>query len=283
MDTLAEIVGMLDADASLVVITKWSIEDALAGASDPSCFSLVSARANSRYLTRSDLHAKFYRFDRQVFLGSANLTRRGLGTAGLSNLELVVDLGDAADAFTAFEATAFANTFEPTQADFELFTAALLEAKANLPLVPALAECAVVPPGQPTPRIDATNQWFELRDPSDIERAYLMEDGLLARGVGPAARRIVAEFGIPPGLSNGAFKGAVALALMQSGLVRRIDKVASTGARFGAVADCVQNFLGCNRQEAKYFTQTVFRWLLYFLPERFSRSRANYSEILRVS
>jgi len=69
--------------------------------------------------------------------------------------------------------------------------------------------------------------------------------------------------------------------LLQKPVVQEIDEFVDTSKRFGAVRDFLRT-LPCAKNEdfdATGAWQTLMRWLLYFLEDRYRQYEANYSEI----
>lgn len=75
--------------APVVVLTSWRPDHLLAGASDLGVYALCRERGWALY-TSDSLHAKVYSLDlASAWVGSANVTRRALGLAGVSNDEVL--------------------------------------------------------------------------------------------------------------------------------------------------------------------------------------------------
>lgn len=83
---LKKILGHLDSQVKLTLITRASVYDLATGVSDLAAWSAVWELGGSVRIL-NDLHAKYYRFDGSVFIGSANLTSRGFEEFG--NFELL--------------------------------------------------------------------------------------------------------------------------------------------------------------------------------------------------
>ena len=81
---------------SLTCVTRWSPSDLAVGASDAAVRGLVMSRGGS-FLLHPTLHAKYYRFDDVVLIGSANMTASGLGLAPNPNLEILSPSSDDFD------------------------------------------------------------------------------------------------------------------------------------------------------------------------------------------
>lgn len=78
----------LAGDVSLTVVTRWLPHDVIVGASDPEAWLLTTQRGGT-FLNHPHLHAKYYRADDNVLVGSANLTDTALGWAEMPNLEIL--------------------------------------------------------------------------------------------------------------------------------------------------------------------------------------------------
>ena len=86
---------------------------------------------------------------------------------------------------------------------------------------------------------------------------------------------------IIPNLSQKIFKAYVGTLLLQKPIIQAVDSFVKTPQRFGAVKDFL-NSLPCNKINgfsAERAWQTLMRWLLYFLPNRYALSVPNYSEV----
>ena len=76
-------------EGTVTIVTRWAALDLASGASDLGAFSVAEARGWGFYIHRS-LHAKCVTVDGQwMSVGSANITRRGLGISRPPNFELV--------------------------------------------------------------------------------------------------------------------------------------------------------------------------------------------------
>ncbi|WP_415921294.1 phospholipase D family protein [Tateyamaria sp. SN6-1] len=71
---------------NIKVVSRWKPNDLIAGASDLDCFHLCN-KANIPFGISQSLHGKVYIADSRIFIGSANLTTKGMSLAGLGNDE----------------------------------------------------------------------------------------------------------------------------------------------------------------------------------------------------
>jgi phosphatidylserine/phosphatidylglycerophosphate/cardiolipin synthase-like enzyme len=75
-------------DVTVSIIARWAKQDLVFGASDLGVYQWCQSKGY-RFGVNSKLHAKLYSIDQSlIFLGSANLTHRGLSISGTGNLEI---------------------------------------------------------------------------------------------------------------------------------------------------------------------------------------------------
>ncbi len=71
------------------IIARWQKRDLLFKASDVDCYKICKTN-NIGFGVNLDLHGKVYAIDNKIFVGSANLTSRGLALGKIQNLEFGV-------------------------------------------------------------------------------------------------------------------------------------------------------------------------------------------------
>ena len=121
LDTLNLVLNLADTGTRLVCVTRWTPKDIQAGVSDTACRTLVIERGGS-FRLHTRLHAKYYRFGDCVLIGSANLTRAGLGYSGVGNLEILCEPGPQFDS-KAFERQLLEESREVSDAEFACWNA----------------------------------------------------------------------------------------------------------------------------------------------------------------
>jgi len=94
--TLKRILQRVKLMNQLVCITRWSVDELIQGVSDISVRK-IAQEAGGKFMLHQRLHAKYYRFDAQIFVGSANVTDRAMGWSSLSNLEILHRVNDEFD------------------------------------------------------------------------------------------------------------------------------------------------------------------------------------------
>jgi len=102
----------------------------------------------------------------------------------------------------------------------------------------------------------------------------------MSRLSGAAADTDLQALEVPAGLDEGAFDAVVRSRMIQSPVVERVDELLAESQRFGAVRDVLADTLNLDREEADHAWQTLMRWLLHFMPERYDRRVPSYSEVL---
>ncbi|MCI5851678.1 MAG: hypothetical protein MR009_09000 [Sutterellaceae bacterium] len=106
---------------SLTLVTRCDLDDFAAGLSDLDALSDIWALGGS-VCGIPNLHAKYYRFDKDVFLGSANLTGRGIGVGldGKWNSEVLAWANRSSETEALEAAWAGASEFVPPESEPEL-------------------------------------------------------------------------------------------------------------------------------------------------------------------
>ncbi|HVF03214.1 MAG TPA: phospholipase D family protein [Frankiaceae bacterium] len=264
---LRRLVGAVRPGVEATVITRWLPQDIASGVCDIGIWNVVTARSSSVLLVHSALHAKAYRADEAWLVGSANLTGAALGFAPRANLELLLPVPDLGPEMRAFEAVLRTGA---VTVDEEL-AAATAAAAELLRLTAPSADPGPLMSGGWTPR---------LRQPADLLLAYAGEGDLLSRASREAADADLAELGVPPGLDLAGLRSYVAVALLRTAVVRRIDEFITVPRRFGEVRDFLArpDVLGDEPVERTW--QALLRWLVYFLPTRYEYRRPRHSEVI---
>jgi hypothetical protein len=72
--------------SNLKIVARWQLSDLVAGASDLECYQLCD-EANIPFGISQNLHGKVYIVDSKIFIGSANLTSKGMSLSHYENDE----------------------------------------------------------------------------------------------------------------------------------------------------------------------------------------------------
>ena len=78
-ESLKRLLDSIPMGIETATVTRWRIEDLIAGASDLGVYELAERRNIPLHL-RSDLHAKLFAADDKCLVGSANVTNAALGS-----------------------------------------------------------------------------------------------------------------------------------------------------------------------------------------------------------
>lgn len=279
--TLDRLLSNLQDEVNLLCITRWKPAEIASGVSDLEVFQLVTETYNGVLKLRQDLHIKYYRGDSQIFVGSANLTQAALGWSTNTNLELLVPIEQTIIQPVEFEMMVQEGTVDVDQDLYNAMTCAASEWK-ELGLGSSVL----------TDTIISTEyniaQWLpSSRHPAVLYTVYQIHANYQAdkrkdipTATWEAGINDLAQLQPPSGLSRETFDKSIGATILTMPLVSLIDKGLATPQHFGAIRDLLKQQLGLSHDEASRKWQTLLRWLLHFLPERYEYSRPNYSEII---
>lgn len=263
---VSKVVSAVPSGVRITLFTRWRPDEVAAGVSDTEVLSVIHGRGGVVYL-HDRLHAKFYRNENRALLGSANLTGSALGWSSNPNIELLVQSHDRAiqDVERCLAAESVPATDEIAKEIEEL--AALLPSRVELP--DALAST-----------ISLDNWVPSLRMPSDLFTAYRVGAAALTSTSAAAAGVDLAILDLPVGLDQAQFTALVGHRLRCQPIFKAIDEFLSEPRRFGEVCELIRKLTGFDREQAEVAWQTTMRWMLEFLPHRYSRQVFRHSEVL---
>ena len=241
-DALTTVLADVDRAAVLICITRWNPHDIAVGASDTECRTIVTERGGS-FRLHPTLHAKYYRIDDAVLIGSANLTSSAMGWSPQSNLEILCGPGDDFDSL-AFQQDLLEHAREISDDEFALWKA--------IPQINTQDHLTDTPNGQPL--LDAWRP--ATRHPSHLELAYSgREDEIASFDEQLAARRDIQALLIPPGLTDEqvlAWASACLLAARFTNTVIRLQNLDAPSA-----SRSLANTYGITVTEARRDMETV--------------------------
>lgn len=261
-ESFRRIIEALPGVIELLVVTRWRPDEVANGVSDPEIFTLVETRPSTSLRLLHELHAKYYRFDDEVLVGSANLTGQGLGWSPPGNVELLVTHAP----IPAFEEQLLATSRAATR---ELMEAVL-----------ALAS-EINPTFQSTGlELSMSSMWLPAtRHPADLFLVYAGETDLVSRASIETSHKDLEYLGLPGGLSQDSFRTGIRVTLRATAIFNHLEAALTRPRRFGEMADFLRDKTQLNRDEASEAWQTLLRWLLHFFPEEYGVSRPNHSEV----
>lgn len=244
-DSLRRLLDISSAVLSLTCVTRWSPSDLRAGVSDASVREVVIERGGT-FLLHPTLHAKYYRFNDAVLIGSANLTGPGLGLVTNANLEILSPPSSAFDSME-FERLLLSQSRVVSDSEYEVWKSIPVE-----PRSPAVVPESLVLAWRPL-----------TRDPEDLWLVYSEEEehGLPESVLQQAAHDLSAILA-PRGLDRGTFSAWVSSALLASPFVSDVSSI-PIGAEPTAFIQLGDSW-NMTPGEARYAAETVHNWQSYY-------------------
>ena len=250
-DALTRMLADVSPTTSLICITRWNPHDLAVGASDAECRTIVTERGGSFRLHPS-LHAKYYRIDEAVLIGSANLTFPALGWSVHSNLEILCRPGYDFDV-RAFEKCLFNDAREINDYEFERWKSITRIATANQPTISAHQ-----------PLLDTWRP--AARDPRHLELAYQGRiDDIAASDEQLTAQRDIEALVFPPDLSLEQMRIWASTCLLAAPFTNSVIHL--HGMDSSDCARILAETYGLDRTEARRDIETVENWLAFLAPE----------------
>ncbi len=250
-DALARVLANVGPSATLICVTRWEPHDLSVGASDTKCRTIVTEQGGSFRLHPS-LHAKYYRIDDVVLIGSANLTASAMGWSAQPNFEILCRAGDDFDA-GAFQQELMEGSREITDEEF-----ARWEAIANIKVQ------SDKPVAGSQPLLDMWRP--STRDPRNLELAYQgRENDIASLDEQQTARRDIQALFIPPGLNNEQIHTWVSGCLLAAPFTNSVMRL--HGMDTPNASRLLAETYGLNITEARRDMETVQNWLAFLTPE----------------
>jgi hypothetical protein len=274
VNVIAKILEAISPEILLKIVTRWIPEEIVAGVNDLEIWKLLKKRPNSSLYLCQNLHAKYYRFDDKCLIGSANLTAQALGFKKRSNLELLLPYSSDNSSLVEFEDALFSQSILVNELIYSEYLELVEKLKQDIPEIIIQIEEPDV--------FQQDNFWLpSLRNPEEFYLAYSGQNNRLTTVARELGKKELDSFKIPKGLSKDTFNLYISLFIKQTEIVKYIDSNLDKPRRFGEVRRLIQNLLNQENinADASYTWQTLMRWLLYFLPDRYSYKVFNYSEI----
>ena len=290
------LLSALPADVSLLCVTRWRPEEVAAGVSDPDIWLDMQQRARASLRLCPSLHAKYYRVDTACLIGSANITGAALSWTTTPNLEILYPFGGSLAEGQAFEGHLLSSSVLCQEVIYQEMkaTVSLLQAEPRAYML--LRDAATELPAETATTNDVTADtnniilsdpsiWLpQSRQPSDLFLTYSDQWPQLTSASHTSTQIDLAVLQIPRELPQPVFTRYVAAQLLQFPCIAAVDAFVTQSQRFGAVTAYLKT-LPCSKStnfDATRAWQTLMRWLLYFLPERYEHSVPRHSEVFQV-
>ena len=239
----------------LICVTRWLPGDIAAGVCDLEIMDMIEEFPAGRLLVHPRLHAKYYRADQRCFVGSSNVTERGLGWAPSANLEILLEaesnrLAEWESALIEASLPATLELREHLKAK-----ASALEEPNALPSLPEVGGSAVSVDFNWIPRCPVPERLWSVynnegwADMVDASREAAMQD--------------LTHLALPKGLSKAVFETYVADILKQMPFLAEIEHMAAKGLSDSqAHALLSERFIRENAVAQAW--RIIKAWLLHF-------------------
>ena len=250
-DALSRVLSDIDADVSLVCITRWQMQDIALGASDVECRTIVK-ELGGVFKLHPTLHAKYYRADEKVLVGSANLTYSALGWSSDPNLEILCTAGEDFDA-AAFERQLLDDSREITNREF-----ARWQSIESINLQTSLSSVSN------NPHLDT---WRPLtRDPANFLLAYKgLTDEIASTDEQQAAIQDLDALQFPADLTDEQVENWVSRCLLASQFVQTVLQMRNVDVI--ADANTLANAYNLNVTDARRSIETVQIWHRFLMSD----------------
>ena len=250
-NALTRVIDAIGDISSLTCVTRWDPHDLAVGVSDTECRAIVKEHGGSFRLHPS-LHAKYYRMDDDVLIGSANLTFSALGWSTQPNLEILCRAGNDFDAHT-FQQELLKEAREISDDEFFLWEAV---AKTNI------GSRKLTAGGQP---LLAT--WRPAtRDPRHLELAYRGQDEEIASfDEQRAAHSDIQALQIPPGLNSEQVRTWASACLLAAPFTNSVVRL--NGMEVRDASRLLADAYVLSITEARRDMETIQNWMTLLGPE----------------
>jgi len=253
-DALTKILVGVSPTTSLICITRWNPHDLALGVSDTKCRTIVAEHGGSFRLHPS-LHAKYYRIDDVVLIGSANLTASALGWSLQSNLEILCGPGDDFNV-DAFQQCMLEGAREISDDEFVRWEAITKISDQS---------SSVITSGQP--RFDTWRP--ATRDFRNFERSYRgREDEIASFDEQRAARRDIQALLIPPGLTDEQIRMWASTCLLAAPFTNTVIQLHNLEVLIASRS--LAETYKLSATDARRDMETVQNWLAFLAPETLS-------------
>ena len=253
--TLQALIEHLDRDATLTCVTRWRPVDIEVGVSDIACRQSVLSRGGAFRLHPS-LHAKYYRFDNEVFVGSANVTAPAFGWAVHPNVEILCQPGsDFAPA--RFEELVLAGSRDVSDAEFAHWQALVANGSSLLPIRPA--DNAIPSDWRPA-----------TRDPQNLIDVYSRgENAIASRDEQVAVASDLSALKLPDGMPESLVRAVAATSLLAAPFA--VDALRVLRWERREACRFLATKYATTEVEARRALETSENWLVFLVPDLVSQ------------
>ena len=259
---LVNLLKSVNANVSVTLVTRFRIMDLLAKMNDLSIFDYFKEQENMHLHLLHSLHAKYYRGDSNVILGSGNLTYKGLSPGGRGNAEVMLKLNNSIQGVQEFEANLISQSTVPNEQLIDDLRSQLLELEATKKENAVLIELAK------ENLLSETSTWVpQCQMPNCLFEVYCGRVSEIDIEVVSEAKADLAYLALPGGLDQINFKINVRIALQQTKVINLILSELNLHHTID-ISTCreivVATFKGDLLTDIDQIWQTYVRWLDIF-------------------
>ena len=247
--TLEQVLNAVANSATITCVSRWTPQDIRLGTTDLACRQLALTR-DGAFLLNDRLHAKYYRFDDQILIGSSNLTRAGMNIPGTGNLEILCVAPQEFNA-TQFESQLLQEAYPVSDADFALWSR----------ITPIPQQNQTIPLDHD---LNSPDSWKPTtRRPEYLWLAYQQRSAEIPLAEQQEiASREVRTLGVPEGLTEQEFNNWNCLSLMTSPFMKSV--LAGLDETREAAWDRLSQQWNISKAEAERARSTAQNWISYF-------------------
>ncbi len=214
---LVDLLESVNPNVKVTLVTRFRILDLLGGFNDLSIFEYFKERENMHLRLLHSLHAKYYRGDSNVILGSGNLTYKGLSPGGSGNAEVMLKLNSSIQGVQEFEANLISQSTVPNEQQINELRGQLIELKATKKENAVLIELAK------ENLLSETSTWVpQCQMPNCLYEVYCDRVSEIDIEVVSEAKADLAYLALPGGLDQINFRINVRIALQQTKVINLI-------------------------------------------------------------
>ena len=279
---VTRVVGVLDPEVKLTCITRWQPHEIKAGVSDLEIWDALLSHGPARLLLVQNLHAKYYRADDKLTVGSANLTNAALGWSAIPNIEVMVRC-DIDQVLRQWESNLEAQATTVDDSIVRHFERLVERLPNTTILVPNCYSSNENTEDSLLRKSGVSHHsWLPItRYPELLYKVYCGDTENISLGAIESATCDLLMLTVPVGLDEAAFKASVAANLIQTPLVLEVDRFLTQPRSFGTVRDFLKTRSAYPAgHDPSTDWQTLMRWFNFFLPWRFRVSVPNHSEVI---
>jgi len=255
LGALKKVLAVIAPEVPLVVVVRFAPMDIASRVTDAGIVDLLLARPGTSILAQPSLHAKLYRADDRVLMGSANLTSRGLGWCFGANVELLIEVPPNNEDIVAVE---------------------MLLKQTAYPLTPEIVQTVLAS----LPSRSAMDDLFEIDDvswlpacrrPEFLWQIYTGGDAPVLPAVWKAGKRDLTLLEIPPHLPRSIFEKVLKSAFISSQFYRELAaQIVKNGLSDSSAEEWLVQKFSKDMIETPRDTWAVAKeWLRQFNPGHF--------------